>query len=412
MLYDHSPTGHAVARVRAGGWRAPYCDSPVPRELFEGQLDVHPSIAPMGAATILLPCRKCPKCRFVRAQRWKRRILDEAARAERVWFVTLTYRSLPPDGVGQYRDVQLYLKRVRKVVPRFRFLCVAEKGTKKGRFHWHLLIFSGCGVKKTDLRRKWPQGFTHARLASEGALSYVADYSAKSMIRVSASRGFGAAASYVGVGASGCQKEKPTSSPQATLEYPDVPTEGYYCHGLRPFTLIHSQAVTKTQLACAASQSQRAASSSDLRGSLEHSKSAVEAAFRSLCRFAWREVGCDGTHSAGRSGSYRDGSTRVPTTVVSAEWLEGSGLRIPVTKDRSQFSVAGDRLQFLVPMARHQPELVEVSGGLSLLHGSPALGDYLVGVARTCLSAGGADTLRASAVGSACRTDNGNVGRS
>lgn len=410
MLFDHSPTGYAVARVRAGGWRTPYCDSPVSRELFEGQLDVHPSIAPMGAATILLPCRKCRKCRFVRSQRWKRRIEAEATRAERVWFVTLTYRSLPPDGVGQYRDVQLYLKRVRKVVPRFRFLCVAEKGTKNGRFHWHLLIFGGCGVKKTDLRRKWPQGFTHARLASEGALSYVADYSAKSMIRVSASRGFGAAASYVVGGASGCQKEKTTSSPQATLEYPDVPTEGYYCHGLRPFSFIHAQAVTKAQLAFASRESERASAASDLRRPLEHSQSAVEAAFRSLCRFAWREVGCDGSDSAHSLGGYGCGSARVSSALVSAEWLEGSGLRIPVAKDGCEISGVSHRFQFVVSVARSQAKLVAVSGGLSLLHGGPCHGDYLESISRTHFSAGVADSLRASAGRSAGGAVNRGVG--
>lgn len=110
---------------------------------------------------VIVRCGVCWKCRSRRQKLWVGRMLLEQRTQPGCHFVTLTYADLPKlephieawhahQGnevdrleVG-YRDVQLFLKRLRKRFPEstFRYFCAGEHGKLYARPHWHLMIFT------------------------------------------------------------------------------------------------------------------------------------------------------------------------------------------------------------------------------------------------------------------------------
>lgn len=168
-------------------------------------------------------CRKCSNCHRHRRSLWIARCKSEASEAHRIWFVTLTmkpdtryrfmakchlqgtdfwgsYEDKTPEDQWKirntlfYKEVSLYLKRVRKGVykkppPRLKFFCVIEKH-KDGFPHAHLLIFEksiDAPASEKLLRvRWWPNGFAQAKLVGKGggadgqkAIRYATKYLSK-----------------------------------------------------------------------------------------------------------------------------------------------------------------------------------------------------------------------------------------
>lgn len=99
-----------------------------------------------------LPCGRCVGCRLERSRQWAVRCVHEASLHEDSMFITLTYSDdkLPPNGSLRYRDVQLWLKRLRKkfAPKKVRFFCSGEYGDELGRPHYHVLLF---GLRFSDL---------------------------------------------------------------------------------------------------------------------------------------------------------------------------------------------------------------------------------------------------------------------
>lgn len=84
-------------------------------------------------------------CVITKRQVWTCRLLLEMKVNLFSYFVTLTYSDidLPPHGDLCKKDVQLFLKKLRKNTGiQLRYFCCGEYGDKKGRAHYHLLIFS------------------------------------------------------------------------------------------------------------------------------------------------------------------------------------------------------------------------------------------------------------------------------
>lgn len=140
----------------------------------------------------LVPCSKCPACIANRKNDWTGRLTAEAMSAAATYFVTLTYKNEPTDFV--YRDVQLMLKRLRKAAAErnfsVRFFCVGERGNKKGRIHWHLLLFLDRPINFAvpspgELWRFWPHGWTQLKRLDRAdllrSIRYVSKYAVKSM---------------------------------------------------------------------------------------------------------------------------------------------------------------------------------------------------------------------------------------
>lgn len=90
-----------------------------------------------GAA---FPCGKCPPCLSRRRRTWAGRLLlERCAHAGRAVFVTLTYAEDRQSLC--IRDVQLWLKRLRKRSAPLRVFYVGEYGDCTERPHYHAALF-------------------------------------------------------------------------------------------------------------------------------------------------------------------------------------------------------------------------------------------------------------------------------
>lgn len=96
---------------------------------------------------VTIPCGRCRGCRADRARDWGIRCAHELMTTEAGGvFVTLTYDKdhLPADASVVKRDVQLWMKRLREVMPqgvKLRFYGAAEYGEKFKRPHYHYLVY-------------------------------------------------------------------------------------------------------------------------------------------------------------------------------------------------------------------------------------------------------------------------------
>lgn len=83
-------------------------------------------------------------------------------------FLTLTFNDehLPPDGGVHVRDLQLFMKRLRKAISptKVRYYACGEYGDNFGRPHYHVVLF-GYGFPDRKAWRKSPAGFVLYRSA-------------------------------------------------------------------------------------------------------------------------------------------------------------------------------------------------------------------------------------------------------
>lgn len=145
-----------------------------------------------GGANLALPCGKCIGCRSARATAWANRCQHEASQYENNIFLTLTYdeEHLPENGHLRARDLQLFIKRLRKhhakTQDTLRYFACGEYGEQNQRPHYHAIIFNldfGDKYKvATDLYESetlcglWPQGMGRFGDATPAAANYIAQY--------------------------------------------------------------------------------------------------------------------------------------------------------------------------------------------------------------------------------------------
>lgn len=96
----------------------------------------------------LVACRKCGQCRNNRIERWVGRCIAESKTVAATTSLTLTYGRDEDGNVSHeraailtYSDVQKYFKQLRNRGFPCRYLLTGEHGSKKGRTHWHGIIF-------------------------------------------------------------------------------------------------------------------------------------------------------------------------------------------------------------------------------------------------------------------------------
>lgn len=93
-----------------------------------------------------VPCGKCPECLMQRSNEWAFRCALEASLYDKNCIITLTYNeaNLPQGGTLVKRDMQLFLKRLRKHLrqARIRFFGCGEYGKKFDRPHYHIILFN------------------------------------------------------------------------------------------------------------------------------------------------------------------------------------------------------------------------------------------------------------------------------
>lgn len=146
-----------------------------------------------GGDALELPCGQCIGCRMDRAKAWSIRCMHEAAMHDKNCFITLTYNNenLPKHGMLEYRDFQLFMKRLRKQAKNVRFYMCGEYGDKDGRPHFHALLFNwdfpdrvlwkktGAGerlYRSAILEDLWRYGYSSVGDVTMKSAGYVARY--------------------------------------------------------------------------------------------------------------------------------------------------------------------------------------------------------------------------------------------
>lgn len=137
-------------------------------------------------------CRKCAYCLRQRQAQWVRRARQEYHSHERTWFVTLTYRGSTEKS---YKEVQKWLKRLRLKASSLRFMATEERGSKRSRKHWHVLLHCSGAVTKRMVKSEWKLGRCQLNLVKKasGAAAYAAKYLSPhdAPSRIRASVGYG-----------------------------------------------------------------------------------------------------------------------------------------------------------------------------------------------------------------------------
>lgn len=122
---------------------------------------------------ITVPCRHCTACVVNRQNDWARRLVIESQSHPNCFFLTLTYRDEPKTYVKEH--IQLYVKKLRTYEKNIRFFFVGERGEKRGRVHYHAIIFSN-GITPDVLLRSWDHGFGSVQPVNSARCYYVAKY--------------------------------------------------------------------------------------------------------------------------------------------------------------------------------------------------------------------------------------------
>lgn len=137
-----------------------------------------------GHGFILVPCNKCIPCLMNKRNDWSFRLGQEHRVSKSAYFITLTYdeKHLRTDRSLNKRDLQLYLKRLRKKhdrQTRIRYYAVGEYGTRSGRPHYHILLFNSL---EEHIRSAWVDckgkaiGLVHIGNVTEASIAYCTKY--------------------------------------------------------------------------------------------------------------------------------------------------------------------------------------------------------------------------------------------
>lgn len=135
---------------------------------------------------LIVPCGRCPQCLANQRQEWVFRLRVEQERSLFSLFVTFTYddEHLPDDYSVNKRDVQLFLKRLRKRIGSFRYYLISEYGDHTFRPHYHGLFFFSNTFKDKkklydDFTSAWQNGFCKFGQVEEGSIVYCTKYCLK-----------------------------------------------------------------------------------------------------------------------------------------------------------------------------------------------------------------------------------------
>jgi hypothetical protein len=141
-----------------------------------------------------IPCGNCVGCRLAYSRRWATRCVHEASCHSANCFITLTFNNenLPATGSIDVRDVQLFIKRLRKDISplKIRYAACGEYGTLLSRPHYHLLIFGydfpdkrpfqkhkgNIYFRSAQLERLWPFGYSSIGSLTFESAAYTARY--------------------------------------------------------------------------------------------------------------------------------------------------------------------------------------------------------------------------------------------
>lgn len=121
------------------------------------------------------PCGQCQNCRINKRRDWQARLLLEAASHAHSVFVTLTFRDVGTPHILRRSDVRSFVLRLSEVQS-LRFFAAAEYGTKLGRAHYHIHLFSDRPFIDANINRCWPFGSVHIGNTEPASLDYTLGY--------------------------------------------------------------------------------------------------------------------------------------------------------------------------------------------------------------------------------------------
>lgn len=149
---------------------------------------------PVGVRRIEIPCGHCFACHQSRAFDILVRAVAESRMYDFSSFITLTVSdeflpSVFPGGVLDHRPFQLFAKRLRKQIGKFRYLMCGEYGENSKRPHYHLILFGHRFVDgfvrdhiwycSRVLYQSWPYGHITCDDVCNERIAYVAGYQLK-----------------------------------------------------------------------------------------------------------------------------------------------------------------------------------------------------------------------------------------
>ena len=153
-----------------------------------------------GVDNILsLPCGHCIGCAKDRVRNWTTRLCLEGKYYDHKCFLTLTYDDEHcPERLCK-RDLQLFLKRLRKEISpiKVRYFACGEYGENTHRPHYHVILFGydfpdkrffsfGSNLDKVFVSKQlseiWSSGNCLIGDVSEQSCAYVAGYSTKKLL--------------------------------------------------------------------------------------------------------------------------------------------------------------------------------------------------------------------------------------
>jgi hypothetical protein len=112
---------------------------------------------------------------------WIVRITHECMYSKYQYFITLTYspENLPLDDEGRgclvKADLQKWFKRVRKK-QLIRYYAVGEYGSRFGRPHYHILLFTQKQLSYNLISKTWTNGHTHLGTITPASIAYCTKY--------------------------------------------------------------------------------------------------------------------------------------------------------------------------------------------------------------------------------------------
>jgi len=133
-------------------------------------------------------CTQCMPCRLNRRRVWTHRMMLEALVHSAASFVTLTYSDewVPENGSLQPRDLQLFLKRLRRSTSLpIRFFACGEYGDLTWRPHYHLALYGIDETYKDVVEKNWGLGLIHIGTLTTESAQYVAGYVTKKLTKKS-----------------------------------------------------------------------------------------------------------------------------------------------------------------------------------------------------------------------------------
>jgi len=140
-----------------------------------------------------IACRQCWQCREQAINDWVGRNIAESKTSTACHAVTLTYGRNSANDVDHeraviltYSDVQKYLKLLRRHGYPVRYFVTGEFGSKKGRAHWHIMLYWQQDVPEHVLdqnfmEQHWPHGWSFWTKPTAHAVRYNCKYIQKDM---------------------------------------------------------------------------------------------------------------------------------------------------------------------------------------------------------------------------------------